>query len=137
MKCLDSDIIIGFLRGKAEFLKKMKELENEALATTTINTFELLYGAKISNKSENNLEELKKLLNHFTIFPFDLKSSHEASSIFADLRKIGHPIGIKDILIAGICRSNNLELITENIKHFKNVKELKIKGLSDSQNNSK
>ncbi|MFX1237832.1 MAG: type II toxin-antitoxin system VapC family toxin [Promethearchaeota archaeon] len=132
MKCLDSDIIIGFLRGKAEFLKKMKELENEALATTTINTFELLYGAKISNKSETNLEELKKLLNNFNIFPFDLKSSHEASSIFADLRKIGHQIGIKDILIAGICRSNNLELITENIKHFKNVKELKIKDLSDS-----
>ncbi|MFX1296332.1 MAG: type II toxin-antitoxin system VapC family toxin [Promethearchaeota archaeon] len=128
MKCLDSDIIIGFLRGKVETLKKMKDLENESLATTTINIFELQYRAKISDKYEKNLEELKKFLNSLNIFSFDYKSSEEASSIFADLRKMGKLIGIKDILIAGICRSNKLDLITSNIKHFDNVKGLKIEG---------
>ncbi|MHA1489860.1 MAG: type II toxin-antitoxin system VapC family toxin [Promethearchaeota archaeon] len=128
MKCLDSDIIIGFLRGKIESLKKMKDLENESLATTTINIFELQYGAKISDKYEENLEELKKLVNSLNIFSFDYKSSGEASSIFADLRKREKFIGIKDILIAGICRSNKLDLITRNVKHFENVKGLKIEG---------
>jgi len=128
MKCLDSDMIIGFLRGKAECLKKMNDLENESLATTTINIFELQYGAKISNRSEENLEELKKILNSLNIFSFDYKSCDEASSIFADLRKMGKIIGIKDILIAGICRSNKLDLITKNVKQFENVKGLKIEG---------
>jgi tRNA(fMet)-specific endonuclease VapC len=128
MKCLDSDIIIGFLRGKAESLKKMKDLENESLATTTINIFEIQYGAKISKRYEENLNELKKFLNSLNIFSFDYKSSEEASSIFADLRKIGKIIGIKDILIAGICRSNKLDLITKNVRHFQNIKGLKIEG---------
>ena len=128
MKCLDSDIIIGFLRGKAESLKKMKDLENESLATTTINIFELQYGAKISKRYEENLNELKKFLNSLNIFSFDYKSSEEASSIFADLRKIGKIIGIKDILIAGICRSNKLDLITKNVRYFQNIKGLKIEG---------
>jgi len=128
MKCLDSVIIIGFLRGKAESLKKMKDLENESLATTTINIFELQYGAKISKRYEENLNELKKFLNSLNIFSFDYKSSEEASSILSDLRKIGKIIGIKDILIAGICRSNKLDLITKNVRHFKNIKELKIEG---------
>ena len=128
MKCLDSDIIIGFLRGKAESLKKMKDLENESLATTTINIFELQYGAKISKRYEENLNELKKFLNSLNIFSFDYKSSEEASSIFADLKKIGKIIGIKDILIAGICRSNKLDLITKNVRHFQNIEGLKIEG---------
>jgi len=128
MKCLDSDIIIGFLRGKAESLNKMKELENESLATTTINIFELQYGAKISNRSKENLDELKKIINNLNVFSFDYKASDEASSIFADLKKMGKRIGIKDILIAGICRSNKLDLITKNVKHFENIKGLKIEG---------
>jgi len=107
---------------------KIKDLENESLATTTINIFELQYGAKISKRSEENQEELKKFLNRLNIFSFDYKSGDEASSIFADLRKLGKIIGIKDIMIAGICRSNNLELITKNVKHFENIKGLKVEG---------
>ncbi|GAH89230.1 unnamed protein product, partial [marine sediment metagenome] len=102
--------------------------KNESLATTTINIFELQYGAKISKRYEENLNELKKFLNSLNIFSFDYKSSEEASSIFADLKKIGKIIGIKDILIAGICRSNKLDLITKNVRHFENIKELKIEG---------
>ncbi len=37
MKCLDSNLLIDYLRGKTEALKKMKELENESLSTTSIN----------------------------------------------------------------------------------------------------
>ena len=65
-------------------------------------------------------------VNNVNIFPFDYKSSEEASSIFADLRKIGKILGIKDVLIAGICRSNKLDLITKNVKHFKRIKDLEI-----------
>ena len=126
LKCLDSDILIGFLRGKVEALKKMKELEDESLATTTLNVFELQYGAKISKKPKKNLNEIKKILKNLNIFTLDYKSSEEASSIFANLKKIGKIIGIKDILIAGICRSNNLELITKNISHFENIENLKV-----------
>ncbi len=102
----------------------MKELEDESLATTTINVFELLYGAKISKKPDENLAETKKILQNLNIFSFDQKSSDEASSILAHLKNIGKIVGIKDVMIAGICRSNKLDLITKNIDHFKNMNDL-------------
>ncbi|MBD3229485.1 MAG: PIN domain-containing protein [Candidatus Lokiarchaeota archaeon] len=126
MKCLDSNILIDFLRGKTEALKLLKELENESFSTTTINVFELLYGAKISEKQEDNVDEVKKLIKSFNIFSFDYKACEEASSILKILKDDGNLIDIRDAFIAGICKSNGLELITKNIKHFKNISGLKI-----------
>lgn len=130
MKCLDSDLLIDFLRGKAEALMTMKELEDEALATTTINQFELLYGAKLSKKSTENLNEVKKLLKNLNIYTFDEKSSEVASTILADLRRPGKIIGMNDVFIAGICRANNLDLVTKNTKHFERISGLNIEEYS-------
>jgi len=128
LKCLDTNIIIDFLRGRIEALKKMKELENEPLSTTTINIFELLYGAKISVRKEDNVKEVKRFLSNLEIFSFDEKSAEECSNILEYLKKSGKMVGIRDLFIGGICISNNLELITNNIKHFTNIKKLKVEG---------
>ena len=126
MKCLDSNLLIDFLRGKAEALKKMKELENESFSTTTINILELLYGAKISQNSKKNIDEVKKILRSFNIFSFDSLAAYESSSILKELKESGQLIEIKDVLIAGICKSRGLELVTHNVKHFTNIAGLKI-----------
>ncbi|MBI4176030.1 MAG: type II toxin-antitoxin system VapC family toxin, partial [Candidatus Aenigmarchaeota archaeon] len=46
MAVLDSDILVGLLRGDAQAKKKIEETikNNEAIATTTINSFELFKG---------------------------------------------------------------------------------------------
>jgi len=126
MKCLDSNLLIDFLRKKIEALKKMKELEEEPLGTTTINVFELLYGAKISEHSEQNLKEVKKIVGNLELFPFDYKAAEEASSILAELKRLGRVIGIRDIFIASICCANNIDLVTRNIDHFENIQGLNI-----------
>ena len=42
---LDTNIIVGFLRGKSRYVHFMNNIEKQyRLSTTTINTFELLYG---------------------------------------------------------------------------------------------
>ncbi len=126
MKCLDSDILIDFLRGKTEALKKMKDLENESFSTTTINVFELLYGAKISQQAKKNVEEVKKLVKNFNIFPFDLVASEEASSILQQLKDKGESIEIRDVFIAGICKSKGIDLVTKNVRHFDKISGLKL-----------
>ncbi len=126
MKCLDTNLLIDFLRGKIEALKKLKELEHEPLSTTAINIFELLYGANISVNKENNVNEVKKLLSNLEIFNFNEKAATESSIILASLKKSGKLIDIRDLFIAGICLSNNLDLVTKNIKHFNRIKNLKI-----------
>jgi len=49
-----------------------------------------------------------------------------ASDIYADLRKNGITIDEGDILIAAIVIANNGTLVTNNTKHFGNIKQLKV-----------
>jgi len=126
MKCLDSNVLIDFLRKRVEALKKMKELEDEPLGTTTINVFELFYGAKISEHMEQNLKEVKKIVGNLELLTFDFKAAEAASSILTELKKAGKMIEIRDIFIAGICCANNVDLVTRNANHFKNIQGLKV-----------
>jgi tRNA(fMet)-specific endonuclease VapC len=53
-----------------------------------------------------------------------------ASDIYADLRRKGKTIGDADILIAAIVIRNNGTLITNNIKHYEDVKRLGLENWS-------
>jgi tRNA(fMet)-specific endonuclease VapC len=44
----------------------------------------------------------------------------------ARLRKLGSPIGDLDLLIASICLRYDLTLLTDNIREFERVENLKI-----------
>ena len=44
-----------------------------------------------------------------------------AADIYAISRKVGKPIEDTDILIAAFCIVNNYTLVTNNIKHFKDI----------------
>jgi tRNA(fMet)-specific endonuclease VapC len=55
------------------------------------------------------------------IVTFDQKASLEFGKIQGELRKIGKPTGHLDALIAGIARSRNDILVTDNIRHFENI----------------
>ena len=76
MRCIDTDLLIFILRGKKEARKIVAELDEEAKgATTSINSFEIFFGAYKSERKEENLREATKLLKRLTVFPFDLSSS--------------------------------------------------------------
>jgi predicted nucleic acid-binding protein len=47
-------------------------------------------------------------------------------SVYVDLRKQGLVIEDADILIAAYCIKNDCILVTNNTKHFENIKGLKI-----------
>jgi predicted nucleic acid-binding protein len=49
-----------------------------------------------------------------------------ASDIYADLRKHGITVSDADILIAATVINNNGTLVTNNLKHYENIKQLKL-----------
>jgi predicted nucleic acid-binding protein len=61
-RCLDSDFLIDILAGKKEAEHKMLEIEDEKLATTAINVFEILFGAEYSH-NEKNVKESHRILS--------------------------------------------------------------------------
>ena len=72
MVCLDSDIIIDFLRNDNKTITKLRELQDEGveLSTTSINCFELFKGA-MRSKQKDAKEKLEVLFSMLKILDFD------------------------------------------------------------------
>ncbi len=78
--CLDTSVLIDNLRGKkqtVEFIKRLEEA-GTTLSTTTINSFELYYGAYRSRRREKNLTATRTLLTRLVILDLTDESSNEA-----------------------------------------------------------
>lgn len=91
MKCLDSDFLIDILAGDKKAEHKMREIENDRLATTTINVFEILFGAEYS-QNERNIKEAYRILNGLEIFTLDKKDV----DILALVLKLQAPLWTED-----------------------------------------
>jgi len=125
--CLDTDILIDFLKGDPEIVKKTKELEERhELTTTTINIFELYFGAFKSRKVEGNVKAVDELVERLEPLKFTSNSAKISGKIIADLERKGEPIDFRDAMIAGIALENEALIYTRNMRHFKRVEELKL-----------
>ena len=128
MICLDSDIMIAFLRGEQDAKLKLQKLESEQQVTSTaINALELFVGiVAVEGISGKRVEATREFLSTLTIVPLNTGAAERAAYILNTLKKLGTPIGLKDSLIAGIVLENTLTLITRNVKHFERVAGLKL-----------
>ncbi len=128
LKCLDTDLLVAILRGKQEAAKAAQELAQEGRAApTSINAFELYYGADKSQQKDQNLKETKKLLSKLEIFPLDHGAAQRAAEMAVQLAEKGQPIDYRDAMIAAVAMQNDAVLLTRNTQHFKRIKGLKIK----------
>jgi tRNA(fMet)-specific endonuclease VapC len=112
------------LRGKKDAFSKVVALDQEAkgAATTSINAFEIYFGAYKSKMQK----ETERLLDRLQVIPMDQLSSKKAAEISAKLGAIGEPIDYRDALIAAIVLENDLTLLTRNKAHFSRIKGLTI-----------
>ncbi|BDB98452.1 type II toxin-antitoxin system VapC family toxin [Saccharolobus caldissimus] len=123
-RCLDSDILIDFLRGKESAVKYVESIiKSSRLATTVINAFELYYGAYKYNR---DVKKLNEFLQSMEILPFTLDEARKAAEIEANLERRGEVIGLKDVLISSIAISNNCIIVTGNVKHFNKIHDAKV-----------
>jgi len=126
--CLDTSVLIDNLRGReqtVEFIKRFEEA-GTTLSTTTINSFELYYGAYRSRRREKNLGATKALLTRLVVLDLTDESSKEAGRILALLEGKGDLIGFRDVLIAAIAITARVTLATRDIEHFSRVPELEV-----------
>ena len=63
----------------------------------------------------------------------DRSSALESAIIRAQLEKKGMPIGPYDLLIAGLARSRDMVLVTNNIKEFEKVVGLQLENRVELQ----
>ena len=98
----------------------MAELEREALATTTITSYELLAGAG----TDKQTNAIRHLLDCVSALPIDAAASDRAAETWRLVESKGERIGMADCLIAGIAIQHGLSLLTRNRHHFTRVPDL-------------
>src|SRR3989344_1045564 len=125
--CLDTDVLVGFLRNKKEAIAYIEANEfSNILATTYVNLFELYYGAMLSNSVEQNLAALEKIQKRLTILNLSKESVKIAGKMLAELEKKGNTIDFRDLLIGTTALAQGFSIKTYNIKHFSKIKELNV-----------
>jgi tRNA(fMet)-specific endonuclease VapC len=127
MAVLDTNIVVSLLKDNEEAKEKIGSLESsgERISTTIITAYELLKGAQISSRSEENLGKVRELLSNLKVLNLSLGSCEQASKIYMELRQKGKLIGEFDILIAAIVRSFDEKLVS-NDSDFKVVRGLDV-----------
>ncbi len=119
---LDTNICIYLIKKRPkEVLHHFKQHSPQDVAISIITLFELQYGIEKSQYPQQSKAALKKFLLPFNLINMDRSSALESAVIRAQLEKKGMPIGPYDLLIAGIARSQNMVLVTNNIKEFQRV----------------
>jgi tRNA(fMet)-specific endonuclease VapC len=87
---------------------------------------ELIYGARRSQRVNENLQGLMKFFAIFESLPFDDKAADFYGANRALLAQGGTPIGMNDLLIASIALSHNLAVITRKTSEFARIPGLKV-----------
>ena len=124
---LDSDIISYYFIDKFDVKEKIRNAlrSGEIICTTSVNVYEMLKGFRWKNNLQRE-NELFRLLVFIEVHSLSNDVINIAADIYADLRRNGITIGDSDILIAAIVIANNGTLVTNNTKHFGNIKQLKV-----------
>jgi len=126
MVVLDTDVLIALSKGEKRIVDKLRKLEaEEELATTIVTCEEFLFGLYLLGNKEK-LTEGKRLISNLKIYDYTLKELKSVIELRLAPRKEGKPIGVRDMIIAGICIANNEKLFTLNRKHFRRVPKLKL-----------
>ena len=126
--CLDTTILVDLERGIPSAKKEIEKLlsESNRLCTTTINIFEMAFGAHKSRKSKKNIKALVALTEDLDLWDFDKESSFLAGELLQKLESKGTPIGFRDVFIASIALTNRCDrIVTSNVKDFNRIPGIK------------
>jgi tRNA(fMet)-specific endonuclease VapC len=123
---IDTDILIYSLKNDEHVKQKFRENQNIPKSISVITYGELVFGARKSRHIEKNLAVTYRIAELFPVINIDRSIMDVFGEIKSSLEMRGSIIEDMDILIAATALSHNLVLVTNNVKHFKKIKDLRI-----------
>ena len=113
-------------RRSAAVAARFARLRASEVAMSCIGFGELCFGAEKSVRRDAAMAVLDSLANRIAVLPIDASVSAEYGRIRALLEAKGKPLGNNDLWIAAHALSANLVLVTNNVREFGRVPDLKI-----------
>jgi tRNA(fMet)-specific endonuclease VapC len=119
----DTDVLIDYLAGTQPIADQvMAFAASDSLRTSAMTCFELLSGARDTNRGER----VRRLVAAIPVLPLDREAATRAAKVRQQLARSGASIGMADSLIAGVALVNGMPLLTRNRRHFENVEGLRL-----------
>ena len=123
---IDTDIIIFALRGDKTVLAKFEENKNIPISISMITYAELVFGAKRSGNEQKNMLKVNRIREIYPVEELNIG----IMEVFADMKTKMYAQAIRiedmDLFIAATAIYNDLTLVTNNTKHFKNIPLLEL-----------
>ncbi len=104
----------------------MRSLSPSSITLCSIVKAELLYGARHSERVEDNLSLLNGFFGPLASLPFDDRCAEEYGIIRAQLATQGAIIGPNDLLIAATACACDATLVTHNTGEFSRIAGLRL-----------
>ena len=124
---LDTNIITAFLKNDLRVVQRVSEYLEffDKLTINIISYYEILRGLKDLG-NEERVNRFEDFIQENELISIRKETVEKAAEIYAYFKKEGNLIEDADILMAATAIVEELVLITNNIKHFKRVKGLKV-----------
>jgi len=117
----DTDIFIWIQRGNSKAARLINRSEERYLSVYSY--IELLQSAK--NKQHDYINDFLSSFG-FVVLPLSGNIGHRAL-IYIEQYTLSHGLRAGDAVIAATAAENKVTLVSSNSKHFKAIKELKLK----------
>jgi predicted nucleic acid-binding protein len=118
----DTDILIWIQRGSHRAAGLVEKEEERCISVLTY--MELLQAASEKRQHEHILHFLREF--SFRIFPLSENIGHRAA-IYIEEYSLSHGLRSGDAIIAATATENGLTLCTSNLRHYRPIRELKLR----------
>ena len=124
---LDTNICIYLIKQKPEkVLRHFKAHSVGEIGISSITLAELRYGVERSQQVQKNRLALEDFTLPLEIAAFDEAAAEVYGSVRAGLEQAGTPVGSMDMLIGAHALSLGVTLVTNNLREFEKIKNLKV-----------
>lgn len=123
---LDTNICIYVINERpVPVLAQFLAHENDGLGISAITASELYWGVRKSG-SERNMQALEKFLAPLMVMDYGVQAARAYGDLRAALERKGTPIGSLDTQIAAHALALDVTLVTNNLREFKRVPNLRL-----------
>ena len=127
---LDTNILIEFMNGNPFVVERVLNAGLDNCCMSVISLHELYFGAYYAKTIkeeyfEKEMKRINKLLERFTVLPLPEKADGYGQ-IKMTLRTAGKLADEFDMIIGGQALTLGLTVVTDNVKHFEPMPEVKV-----------
>ncbi len=126
---IDTNVFVEVIRGRRPEVRESFRVAcaaSQPLVASLIVLHELQYGAALHARPVTQLENVRMALAQVTIEPFNERDMAAVAQVRLALRRLGRPIGLYDVLIAGQALARGWTVVTANIGEFSRIDGLNV-----------